>query len=228
MPETPPPGLPGHARKLPARPPVVPLLPAIRRTARGRPLPDAVAVRQLEVPDCAPPYDDDIEAGSSGARVAGPGDSQPGQSRTGAPRTAGARPPAGSRPGRAPATDADQWPGRLAHVLVETLAGARPERQVTRWTTEQARRRIRQLGPLLAAGYQPRVHRIIASAPAADVVEMAVIVAVGPRVRAVALRLERSRRTDTSRTDTWGVRGRGPDAARDQAMPWLCTAIECA
>ena len=245
MPETPPPGLPGDARSLPAGPPVVPLLPAIRRTPRGRPLPDAVAVRRIEIPDSAPPYDDDA-AGPSAGGLAGPGDRQPAQGGCdqggppgppgptgppGPPGPPGPQPPSRSRPAarshpparsqpRPAAGGTDQWPGQLAQVLVETLAGARPERQVTRWTTEQARRRIRQLGPLLSAGYQPRVHRIIASAPAADVVEMAVIVGVGPRIRAVALRLERSRRTDT-----WGVRGPGLPG---QAVQWLCTAIECA
>ena len=247
MPETPPPGLPGDARSLPAGPPVVPLLPAIRRTPRGRPLPDAVAMRRIEIPDSAPPYDDDagrrpsrrrpaparVTAARPRAavtRVARRGRQalpdrpdrrgRPDRSRRPGHRPAArSHPPARSQPGPA-AGGTDQWPGQLAQVLVETLAGARPERQVTRWTTEQARRRIRQLGPLLSAGYQPRVHRIIASAPAANVVEMAVIVGVGPRIRAVALRLERSRRTDT-----WGVRGPGLPG---QAVQWLCTAIECA
>ena len=52
------------------------------------------------------------------------------------------------------------WPSQFAQVLAETLAGSRPARQLAPWTTEQARRRIRQLGPMLATDQRPKVRRV--------------------------------------------------------------------
>jgi hypothetical protein len=108
------------------------------------------------------------------------------------------------------------WPGQFAQVLAETLAGSRPQGQIVPWTTDQARRRIRQLGPMLTAGVQPRVRRVVTFRPTEDVVEMTVIVGFGPRIRALAVRLERdgSRRASP---------GRAARAAR-----WVCTVIEAA
>jgi hypothetical protein len=118
------------------------------------------------------------------------------------------------------------WPNLFAQILAETLAGSRPARQLSPWTTQQARTHIRRLGPLLRAsrepqasgaqsvtaggkrpigGSQPRVRRVVASMPSADVVEMAVVVRFGRRVRALAVRLEQ------------------PDGKE-----WICTAIEAA
>jgi Family of unknown function (DUF6459) len=108
------------------------------------------------------------------------------------------------------------WPGRFAQVLAETLAGSRPPRQIVPWTSEQARRHIRRLGPMLAAAERPLVRRVVASRPAADVVEMTVVVRFGPRVRALAVRLER----DGPRR---AVPGRDATPAR-----WRCTAVEAA
>ena len=120
-------------------------------------------------------------------------------------------------PGAPPA-----WQSRFAQVLAETLAGARPPHQMVPWTTEEALDRIRRLGPQLASQQRPRVRRVLTSVPATDVVEMAVVVGFGPRVRALAVRLERS----------------GPHpgpAAHPAARPgeraagrWVCTAVEAA
>ena len=209
MPSPPPasPGKPrprasGSARRL-----VLPLVPGLDRPpARRRPLPDAAAVRLVVVPDSAPPYDDE-----QGVRVparhltavAGPG-------ATGG-RTAAAGPRAQDGAAAPPG-----WPSQFAQVLAETLAGSRPQRQIAPWTTERARRHIRRLGPLLAAGQQPRVRRVVTFRPATDVVEMTVIVGVGSRVRALAVRLERD----------------GPHRAspgRDaQAARWVAVAVEAA
>jgi hypothetical protein len=101
-------------------------------------------------------------------------------------------------------------------VLAETLAGSRPPRQIVPWTTEEARRHIRRLGPVLAAGDRPLVRRVLATHPAADVVEMTVIVRFGPRVRALAIRMERT-----------GPRGPSP-GRQPRAERWLCTAVEAA
>jgi hypothetical protein len=101
-------------------------------------------------------------------------------------------------------------------VLAETLAGARNQGQIVPWTTDQARRRIRQLGPMLAAGTAPRVHRIMTSRPTDSAVEMTVVVGFGSRVRALAVRLERD-----------GPHPASP--ARDaRAARWVCTVIEAA
>jgi hypothetical protein len=100
-------------------------------------------------------------------------------------------------------------------VLAETLAGSRPPRQLVPWTTERARDRIQRLGPLLSAGQQPRVRRVVTCHPTADAMEMAVVVVFGQRVHALALRLER---------------GNGQPAAHRAAQPsrWMCVAVEAA
>ena len=96
------------------------------------------------------------------------------------------------RPG-GPLRPADgAWPGQFAQVLVETLAGSRPPRQISSWATERARARIQRLGPMLAAGHRPQLRRVVAFRPASDVIEMTVVVSFGPRVRALAIRLEHS------------------------------------
>jgi hypothetical protein len=190
---------------------VLPLVPGFERTpARKRPLPDATAVRLVVVPDSAPPYDDGRTVPSSGRREpserlrAGEHRGMP------SPEVPELAPRGG---GQAAATG---WPSQFAQVLAETLAGSRPQGQITPWTTDQARRLIRQLRPTLAAGPAPRVRRVLASRPAAGVVEMTVVVGCGPRIRALAVRLEH----------------RGPHRAgpgRDaKAARWVCTAIEAA
>jgi hypothetical protein len=158
-------------------------------------------IRLLAVPDSAPPYDDllggDDPPVTDDMAAGGPaGDGAPASDGT----AGGA---AGALPGAAAV-----WPGRFAQVLAETLAGSRTAGQIAPWTSVQARRRIRQLGPLLAAGTAPRVRRVLATQPAADVVEMTMVVGFGNRVRAVAVRLERD--------------------PQDPRPRWVCTAIEAA
>jgi hypothetical protein len=116
-----------------------------------------------------------------------------------------------------PPESAGAWPGQFAQVLAETLAGSRAQGQIVPWTSDQARRRIRQLRPMLAAGTVPRVRRVMTTCPAAGVVEMTVVVGFGPRVRALAVRLEE--RDEPPHRHT----------ARHVAAPrWVCTAIEAA
>jgi Family of unknown function (DUF6459) len=207
---------------------VLPLVPDLGRPPdQDRPLPDATAVRRLAVPDSAPPYDDEFQAaGRSRAVPAG----------NGRPGPDGTRNSDSTRnPGRT-RNPAGGWPGKFAQVLAETLAGSRPPRQIVPWTTEEARRHIRRLGPMLAAGQQPLVHRVIASRPAENVVEMTVVVRFGPRVRALAVRLERdgppSAGPPSAEPPTAGLHraspyraepGRGATPAR-----WRCTAVEAA
>jgi hypothetical protein len=82
------------------------------------------------------------------------------------------------------------WPGHFAHVVVEILAGARSTRQIIPCTTDRVRAQIGHLVPLLASDQRPRIQRIVASRPAAQVVEMTVVVSFGPRSRALAIRCE--------------------------------------
>ena len=164
---------------------------------------ELTAIRQVAVPLAAPPYDDE-PAGTDGSRAHG---QSPPRGTSGAART-----PAGSAPCRpGPALPADPgpsgWPGQFAQMLAETLAGSRAAHQLTPWTTDQTRRQIRQLGPALATGQRPRVRRVMTSAPASGVLELTAVVGFGPRVRVLALRLERDS----------GGRGR-----------WCCTAIDSA
>ena len=211
-----------------------------------RPLPDAAAVRLLPVPDSAPPYDDEITDGEGAAprprpltlvppaartpaTPAGPPAARTPATPDGAPAAPpdhgperakeSRRPPGPPPPQRRPAGEpgsAPEWPSQFAQVLAETLAGARNQGQIVPWTTDQARRRIRQLGPMLAAGTAPRVHRIMTSRPTESAVEMTVVVGFGSRVRALAVRLERDGPHQASP-------GRDARAAR-----WVCTVIEAA
>jgi Family of unknown function (DUF6459) len=201
-----------------------------RPPAWPRPLPDPAAVRLCLIPDSAPPYDAEVAAagppgafarlgtdpaGAHGApHPRGPG--SPGWA--GKPGPAGPRKPPGSPgpPGPpGPPASPPGWPGQFAQVLAETLAGSRPPRQLVPWTTERARDRIRRLGPLLSAGQQPRVRRVVICHPTADAMEMAVVVVFGQRVHALAVRLER---------------GGGQANASRTAQPgrWLCVAVEAA
>jgi len=70
-----------------------------------------------------------------------------------------------------------------------------------------------------AGGVQPRVRRVVTSRPAAGVVEMSVIVGVGPSIRALAVRLEYDRSKPA---------GDGADGHDPRAAGWICTAIEAA
>jgi Family of unknown function (DUF6459) len=192
---------------------VLPLVPGFERTpTRTRPLPDAEAVRLVVVPDSAPPYDDGravMPAGHCAPPEPPRARERPGMPSPGAPAP-------DEDHGRGGQAAAAGWPSQFAQVLAETLAGSRPQGQITPWTTQQARRLIRQLRPTLAAGPVPRVRRVLASRPAEGVVEMTVVVGCGPRIRALAVRLEQD-----------GPRHAGSGRAAS-AAGWVCTAIEAA
>ena len=199
-----------------------------RRRGAGSPLPDAQAVRTRFVPDAAPPYDDATTPAAAGqgeapavraAKVAVVLQGEDGaDEQAGIARQAGRAQPA--VPGR--------WPSKFAQVLAEALAGSRPSKQLTPWTTEQARKRINELGPMLSGARQPKVRRVIVSSPAQGVLEMTVIVDYGARARAVAVRLEQPSRPSPAA----GVAGE-PDVnayrrRRASTTGWVCTAIEAA
>ena len=133
----------------------------------------------------------------------------------------GSRPAPESAPGSrsvpaaaAVAGPAVTLPRHFAQLIVEIMAGLRPPKQITGLTTDHAREQARRLAPLLASDRRPRIQRIATSRPAAGAVEMTVIVNIGPRSRALAMRLEH--------------RAGGPATPGRPARPdrWLCTAIE--
>jgi uncharacterized protein DUF6459 len=174
---------------------------------------DLSSVRLMKVPDVAPPFDCEVlpagvvpaaRAGTtlvagSGARAALPAQ-RPGS-------VTGTRPPA--RAGTERPAGCDDWAQQFARLLVETLAGARPLRQLMPWLTDRARVHLRRVAPILRCGQRPRVIRVLASMPTSSVVEMSVVVGLGSRTRALAVRLEEA------------VRAGHPTR-------WLCTDIEAA
>ena len=201
---------------MPAVPPERPGCP--KAPGGTRPLPDPAAIQLFLVPETAPPYDEDVPAGETGggglpARPAR-GTAPPGRGG-GRPARDGRRGAAAVVPGAAPG-----WQNHFAQVLAETLAGARPPRQIVPWTTEEALRRIQRLGPRLASQQRPRVRRVLTSLPAPDVMEMTVVVGFGPRVKALAVRLEQTRARPAALP--------GGGAAHGRTARWVCTTVEAA
>jgi hypothetical protein len=224
----------------------------------GRGLP---ALRLVPVPDTDPPFDGDPPTGAPapGALWASGrgwgqlaqtarghadgwvgGGGMLGSPRADAEAPAGTRAatavPAGPQAGaEAPAGAAgDDWSRQFALLLTEALAGARPLRQILPWTTDRARAHLDKLMPLFSGGQRPRVRRVITSRPTRDAIEMTVVVGVGTRTRALAVRLERVLHPQGGVTHSGGTRSRlrGPAVppARAERTPpqWLCTAIEAA
>jgi Family of unknown function (DUF6459) len=199
--------------------------------------PYVVNLRLVTVPDAAPPYDCPIHGARCSPHVAGhtgpaavegtlagrPAALEPpaaGADRAGADvagaAVAGAD-VAGADVAGADVAGADvagAWLRRLAVVIVEVLAGVRPDRQLVPLATDRVRARIRGLVPLLACDRRPRIARIVTSRPAARVAEMTVVVHFGVRSRALAMRFEHVAARPAS--PGWPAR-----PAR-----WLCTAIE--
>ena len=121
----------------------------------------------------------------------------------------------GGAPLAAVAEPGQPSPHQFALLIVETLAGVRPVRQLAPLLSKRAAIHLHRLLPLFSVSRRPRVLRVLTSAPAAGVVEMTLIVETGPRTRALAVRLERAARTAAARRDAPATR-------------WLCTAIEAA
>ncbi len=211
---------------------------------------DLAALRLVKVPDW-PPFDGELAAGDTAA-----GDTAAGQFGSGwayldpcagayplastsrwSPCAAGAGSPARAATddggdARAPETDrletSGAWARQFAPLLAEALAGVRPFRQIVPWTSERARVQIRRLMPLFGGGQRPRVLRVMATRPTREVIEMTVIVTVGARTRALAIRLERAGPRRPA-----GPAGHTGHAARAGAPPrstpgWVCTDIEAA
>jgi len=176
------------------------------------------ALRLVPVPDTGPPFDDDLPARTPAAAEWLSGTDWDGY-RQGAPvyqavaRTA-------LKPG-SPTADAaeDGWPRRFALMLTEALSGARPLRQLFPLMTDRTRAHLDTLMPLFGGGQHPRVQRVLMNRPTRDAIEMTVVVGVGSRTRALAVRLE------------WATppqRATRPQLAGQAPQRWLCTAVEAA
>jgi hypothetical protein len=218
--------------------PDLPALPAQDiSAAAGSPGQDDVAgepawagLRLVTVPAGWPPYD--CETHGAACSAATPqADRPPPRPATAGEATvawnaipAGPRTTAGVKPaeaeagrtaglGRPPELSA-AWPRQFAQVLVEILAGLRPAKQLAPWATERVRAQIDLLSRAVAEEQRPRIRRVMTSRPAADVVEMTMVVGFGSRSRALAIRFEH-------------VPARAPVPGRP-ARParWLCTEIE--
>ncbi len=183
---------------------------AVNTTADGAAAAAAVADADVTAATNPRASGDQTADGAALAGGAAGGEGQAGEGQAGEGQ-------ASARQASARHAEADQatvWARQFAQVLVEILAGARPSRQVIRWTTEPVRARIDHLSHELRPGRRPRIQRIVTSRPTARVVEMTVVLSLGPRSKALAIRLEH-------------VPGRRPAPGRP-ARParWLCTEIE--
>ncbi len=134
--------------------------------------------------------------------------------------------PAGAGRGD-PADGGQAWTRQFAVLLTEALAGVRPVRQLLPWLSERGRAHLQRLLPLFADGHQPRIIRVLTARPAPDVMEMTLVVTVGPRTRALAVRLEQA--APARRAVGPGKLAR-PDAGphTPPQAQWRCTDIEAA
>lgn len=158
---------------------------------------DPPSVRLLKVPEAAPPFDPEV------LPAAGP----PGPEFPVWAAPAPVPAPPAALEARDPAGD---WAREFAWLLAETLAGVRPERQLLPWLADRGRVHLRRAVAAFRCAERPRVLRVHASWPAEGVAELSVTVGLGPRTRALAIRLEKA------------------PPKPGQPPRWLCTDIETA
>ena len=126
-----------------------------------------------------------------------------------------------------PADGGQAWPRQFAVLLAEALTGDRPARQVVPWLSQRGSVHLHRLLPLFRGGQRGRVQRVMATRPTPDVIEMTLIVAVGPRIRALAVRLTLAPPEQRpGRGENRLAREPAPSAAGRPG--WLCTDIEAA
>jgi hypothetical protein len=171
---------------------------------------DLSAMRLLTVPDVWPPLDSP------------PADAPQCQRPTGTASTEQTDNPPGDQ-----ADGGNAWPRQFAVLLAEALTGARPVRQILPWLSRRGTVHLHQLLPLFSGGQGARVQRIMTTQPSPDAIEMTLIVAVGPRTRALAVRLTRAEPTQQPQ---WRGKLAARTAETRSAGParWLCTDIEAA
>ena len=177
------------------------------------------ALRLVPVPDVGPPFDGELLAGAAAevtARQAERMAACPGD-------------PTASTAGIRRMESPGEWPQQFARLLAEALSGARPVRQILPWTSDRARGHLHRLMPLFGGGQRPRVTRVIATRPTREVIEMTVILELGTRTRALAMRLEHTApRRHFSRYAGHDDNGAQPDRSAPAALRWVCTDIEAA
>jgi Family of unknown function (DUF6459) len=176
------------------------------------------ALRLVPVPDTGPPFDGDLPAGAT-TMVDWPSDTDWDGLGQGAPAHRAVARTALTPGSQAADTAEDGWPERFALVLTEALAGARPLRQLFPLMTDRARAHLDTLMPLFGGGQRPRVQRVLMNRPTRDAIEMTVVVGIGARTRALAVRLERA---------TAPQRATRPQLTGQAPRRWLCTAVEAA
>jgi hypothetical protein len=154
-------------------------------------------IRVVPVPDIWPPLDDSQADGGPTPAPSPPSQHRPPRPADGSPRDL------------AEGENAANWPRQFAVLLAEALAGVRPAAQLRPWLSARADAQAQRVRPLFCTARQLRVVRVITTRPARHVIEMTVVVDLGPRRRALAIRLEQ-----------------GTTAAQEPR--WLCTAVEAA
>jgi hypothetical protein len=126
-----------------------------------------------------------------------------------------------------PADGGPAWPRQFAVLLAETLTGDRPARQIAGWLSQRGGVHLHRLLPLFTGGQRARVQRVITTQPTPEVIEMTLIVAIGPRIRALAVRLALA---PAEQRPGWREKlPAGPPEPRSAGPArWLCTDIEAA
>jgi len=130
-----------------------------------------------------------------------------------------------------PAAAERSWPQQFGVLLAETLAGARPVQQILPLLSKRGSVQLHRLLPRFSAEHRPRVLRVLTTMPSPDVVVMTMVVLIGPRARALAVRLERAGEAGREQAGH-GVDAGRPEAGAGAAWPdkpttrWLCTDIE--
>jgi hypothetical protein len=203
---------------------------------------DLSAIQLLTVPDVWPPIDSPPAAAPQCQRTTGTAFAEQGGNRTG--EQAGNRPGeqggnrtgeqggnrTGEQGGNRTGEQADggrAWPRQFAVLLAEALTGARPVRQILPWLSQRGTVHLHRLLPLFSGGQRARVQRILTTQPSPDVIEMTLIVAVGPRTRALAVRLIRAEPPQPPQwRGTLPARTTEPRSAA--SARWVCTDIEAA
>ncbi len=112
-------------------------------------------------------------------------------------------------------------------LLAEALTGDRPARQLQPWLSQRGSVHLHRLQPHFRDGQRARVQRVLTTQPSPDVIEMTLIVAIGPRGRAVAVRLTFA---PPALRPGWREKLPARSPAPSAATPpgWLCTDIEAA
>ena len=177
--------------------------------------PDDVSAMQIQaVPDVWPPIDCLVAADLPCQQPAGFADAD---NDTG---------DSGGRVDEA-ADGGQTWPRQFAVLLAEALTGDRPVRQIRPWLSPRGSVHLHRLLPLFGDGQRARVHRVMTTQPTPDVIEMTLVVAVGPRIRALAVRLALA--TPEQRPG-WREKlpERAPAPRAATSSRWLCTDIEAA